>query len=521
MLRPLAIALLLALPAQGQELRIAMKAAVDSADPHITYTPNRNVGQHVFETLVSLDAQLRPQPGLATAWRAIDPLTWEFTLAEGVQFHDGSPFTAEDAAFSIRRAQSLTGPRTYGSAVRNIAEAEARDARTLILRMKSPTPLQPNFLGVIGIVSARAAVDAAEGDFNGGRAAIGTGPYRWVRWTPGQDVVLDRSPNWRGAPEPWSRVTFRVTANDSARVAALLAGDVDVIDTVPAGLHARVRESDRTQLIAGFSIFTHYLFIDSMSARIANAMGADGQPLPQNPLRDQRVRQAMTHAINRVALADRAMEGGATAAGQTSAPGFMGHDPSIPVPAYDPALSRRLLAEAGYPQGFTLNLACTSDRFAGDSRVCQSIGQMLTAVGIRTNVDALPTAVYFRRGTTLTATGEPELSAHLSMYGSTTGLASETLTALIRTINGPLAHGGWNRTRYSNPELDRLLAVADATFGDADRERAMQAAVRHAVDQQALLPIFWVRMAWGLRKGVTMPPRGDGYTLATAIRATP
>ncbi|MBL6456278.1 ABC transporter substrate-binding protein [Belnapia sp. T6] len=522
MLRPLAFAaLLLAAPAGAQELRIAMKAAVDSADPHLTYTPNRNVGIHVFETLVEFDPQLRPVPGLAESWRPVDELTWEFTLREGVRFHDGTPFIAEDAAFSIRRAQSVTGARTYANAVRNIRAAEARDARTLILHMKAPTPLQPNFIAQIGMVSARAAADAAEADFNGGRAAIGTGPYRWVRWTPGQDVVLDRAPTWRGTPEPWSRVTFRVISNDSARVAALLAGDVDVIDTVPAGLQPRVRESDRTQLVSIDSIFTHYFYMDSMSARIPNATGTDGQPLPQNPLRDGRVRRAMTHAINRVALAERAMEGGATPAGQVSAPGFLGHDPGIPVPVYDPALSRKLLAEAGYPGGFNLTIQCTNDRFAGDARVCQAIGQMLTMVGIRTTVDALPTSVYFRRGTTLTPTGEPELSAHLSMYGSTTGIGTESLTSLIRTINPALAHGGWNRTRYSNPELDRLLTLADEAFDPAERERAMQAAIRYAVDNQALLPVFFVKMAWGLRRGLTMPPRGDGFTMATAIRPAP
>ena len=301
----------------------------------------------------------------------------------------------------------------------------------------------------------------------------------------------------------------------------MLAGDVDVIATVPAGLHARVRESDRTRLVSADSIFTHYVYMDSMSTRIPNATGADGQLLPQNPMRDQRVRQAMTHALNRVALADRAMEGGATPAGQTSAPGCLGHDPSIPVPAYDPALSRRLLAEAGYPQGFNLAIQCTNDRFAGDSRVCQAIGQMLTAVGIRTSVDALPMSVYLRRGVSLAPGGEPALSAHLSMHGSTTGIASESLTSLVRTVDPALAHGGWNRTRYSNPEPDRLLSVTDATFDPAGRERAMQAAVRYAVDQQALLPVFFVKMAWGIRRGLTMPPRGDGFTMATTVRATP
>lgn len=525
-LAPLALGLLLLLlaapaPALAQELRIGMKAAVDSADPHLTYTPNRNVGLHVFETLTDLDPTLRPVPGLAASWTAPDERTWVLTLREGVRFHDGSPFTSEDAAFSIRRAQAVQGARTYASAVRNVAAIETPDARTLVLRMRAPNPLQPHQLAAIGIVSARAAVDAAEADFNGGRAAIGTGPYRWVRWTPGAEVVLERAETWRGPPEPWARVTFRAMSNDSARVAALLAGDVDVIDTVPAGLHARIRESERTRLVSGDSIFTHYLFLDSMSPRIPNATGADGQPLPENPLRDQRVRQAMTHAINRTTLAERAMEGGATPAGQVAPPGFIGHDPALLPPAYDPARARALLAEAGYPQGFNLAIQCTNDRFAGDARTCQAIGQMLTAVGIRTSIDAMPIAVYLRRGVNLTPSGAPELSAHLSMFGSSLGIASESITSLIRTINPALGHGGWNRTRYSNPELDRLLTVAESTFDDAARERAIQAASRYAVEQQALLPIFFVRASWGIRRGLTMVPRGDQYTMATTTRVAP
>ena len=146
---------------------------------------------------------------------------------------------------------------------------------------------------------------------------------------------------------------------------------------------------------------------------------------------------------------------------------------------------------------------------------------MLNAVGIRAVIDALPMAVYLRRGTLSLPGGEPELSAHLSMFGSTLGIASESLTSLIRTINAPLGHGGWNRTRYSNPELDRLLERADSIFDDTEREQAIQAATRYAVDQQALLPIFFVRASWGIRRGLTMVPRSDSFTMATTTRVAP
>ena len=514
-------ALLMALPATAQTLRIGFKAAVDGADPHLTFTPNRNVQLHVWETLTTQDLTMRVQPGLAETWRSIDPLAWEFRLRPGVTFSDGSPFTSEDAAFSVRRAQAATGPRTYSASVRNVTATETPDPHTLILRTSAPTPLQPDLLAAIAMVSARAARDAVDADFNGGRAAIGTGPYRWVRWTPSQDVVLDRNPAWRGTPEPWERVIFRFLSNDSARVAALLAGDLDVVDYIPSGLYARVRDSDTTRLVTGDTNFTHYFYLDSMSARVTNATGADGQPLAENPLRDLRVRQAMSLAINRVGLAERVMEGSASPTGQIAPPGFIGHDPDLWMPRHDPAASRRLLAEAGHARGFGLTLHCTLDRFAGDARVCQAIGQMLTAVGIRAQIEALPMPIYLRRSAARGTDGVPDLSAHLAMFGSSTGIASEGLTALVRTPNPARAFGTWNRTRYSNPRMDALLERVDSLFDPQAREAASRDAVRFAVEDAALLPIFHVRASWGLRRPITIPARGDGYTMATDIRPAP
>ena len=512
---------LLAQPAQAQTLRIGFKAAVDSADPHLTFTPNRNVQLHVWETLTTQDLTMRVPPGLAESWRSLDPLTWEFRLRPGVNFSDGTPFTAEDAAFSVRRAQAAQGPRTYSASVRNIVAAEAPDAQTLILRTSVPTPLQPDLLAAIAMLSARAARDATDADFNGGRAAIGTGPYRWVRWTPAQDVVLERNPGWRGAPEPWARVVYRFVPNDSARVAALLAGDLDVVDNVPSGLYARVRDSETTRLVTGDTNFTHYFYLDSMSARVSNVTGPDGQPMAENPLRDLRVRQAMSLAINRVALAERVMEGAASPTGQIAPPGFIGHDPDIGVARFDPAAARRLLAEAGHARGFGLTIHCTLDRFAGDARVCQAIGQMLTAVGIRAQIEALPMPMYLRRSAALTSDGVPELSAHLAMFGSSTGIAAEGLTALVRTANPARAHGTWNRTRYSNPAMDALLDRVDGLFDPVAREAASRAAVRFAVEEAALLPVFHIRASWGLRRPLDIPARGDGYTMATDIRPAP
>ena len=517
--RLLAAALLLAAPLSAQELRIGFKAAVDGSDPHQNYTPNRNVQLHVYEPLVAQDAFMRPIPGAASSWRVVDPTTWEFTLREGLAFHDGTPVTAEDVVFSIRRARAITGLRTFVVQTRAVASVEAKDARTVVIRTNGPAPLLPSQLAVIAIVSARAADGAGEAEFNGGRAAIGSGPYRWVRFSPGQDVVLERAErHWR-EPEPWQRVTFRFIPNDSARVAALLAGDVDVIDNVPPSLFGRLRESDRTQLVTGPGLFTLYMYLDHHRERVVFATGADGQPLERNPIRDPRIRQAMNLAINRAALAERAMEGAADPIGQFAGPGFIGHEPSLPVPPFDPARARALLAEAGHPNGFNLTIQCTNDRFAGDARVCQAVGQMFTAVGIRTTVEALPSAVFFRR-----ANGgqglDPEFTAFMAIFASSTGVALESMATILRTRNAQRGHGSLNRGRYSNPVFDAALQKADETFDDAERERLSGAAARIAIEDNAILPIFSLRATYGARRGLTVTPRGDAYTMATGIRAT-
>ena len=512
-----AMAIALALPAGAQDLRIGIKAQVDSADPHQLYTPNRNVQLHTYEPLAWQDEHLLPVPRLAVSWRLVDPLTWEFQLREGVKFSDGSPLTAEDVIFSIRRAQEIEGARTYRVYLRDIASMEAAGPLVVRIRTHTPTPMMPSLLTGFGIASARAAQDATQNDFNGGRAAVGTGPYRWIRFTPGQDVQLERNDNYWGQREPWARVNFRFVPNDSARVAALLAGDLDVIDTVPPGLYARIRESDRTHLLTATSSFTLYMQLDQKRDRSPFAVGADGQPLDPNPLRDRRVRQAITHALNRTAISERAMEGGGEPAGQFAPPGFSGYVPTVQIPAYDPALSRRLLTEAGYPNGFGITVHCTSDRFAGDGRVCQTVGQMLNAIGLRAQVDAMPAAVFFRRAGT--ATTDPDFSMLMSIFSGLPGTAQENMASLLRSFDPRSGLGSSNRGRYSNPQLDALLARADAEVNDAERERLVAQAVTMAMDDVALVPIFYWKGSWGLRRGLNMQPRGDQYTYATDIRA--
>jgi peptide/nickel transport system substrate-binding protein len=504
--------------ADAQTLRIGMKAASDGSDPHQSYSPNRNIQMHVYESMVFQDQNLWPIPGLAESWRIIDHETWEFRLRNDVKFHNGTPLTAADIAFSLRRAAAARGLRTYSAQMRSVLDVQEVDQHTIRIKTRGPAPLLPNNLASIMIVSAAAVgSDASEDDFNGGRASIGTGPYRWVRFNRGQDVILDRATVHWAAPEPWQRVVFRFIPNDSARVSALLAGDVDVIDAVPPALYGRVRTDQRSRLLTATSGFNFYLYIDSGRDRSPFVVGADGQPLDRNPLRDRRVRLALSHALNRAALADRAMEGGAEAAGQIAPQGFIGHVAELGIPAFDPQRARNLLTDAGYPQGFGLTVHCTGDRFAGDARSCQAIGQMLTAIGIRTEIEVLPTAVFFRRANR-GVNGEPEFSVSASMFFTTTGAAPEGLSTILRTHNPELGHGASNRGRYSDPQLDQLLNLIEVTLDNTKREELTQQAVGRVMQEAAIIPVFFVRSAWGMTRNLSVTPRGDQYTMATGIR---
>lgn len=502
----------------AQTLRIGMKAAADGSDPHQSYSPNRNIQMHVYESLVFQDQNLWPVPGIAESWRSIDSDIWEFRLREDIKFHDGTPLTAADIAFSLRRAAAAKGLRTYSAQMRSVLDVQEVDQRTVRIKTRGPAPLLPNNLASIMIVSSAAVgADATEDDFNGGRAAIGTGPYRWIRFNRGQDVVLERAAAHWAPSEPWQRVVFRFISNDSARVSALLAGDVDVIDAVPPALYGRVRTDQRSRLLTATSGFNFYLYIDSGREKSPFVTGPDGQALDRNPLRDRRVRLALSHALNRVALAERAMEGGAEAAGQIAPQGFIGHVTDLGIPAFDPQRARSLLAEAGYPQGFGLTLHCTGDRFAGDARSCQAMGQMFTAIGIKTEIEALPTAIFFRRANR-GVSGEPEFSISASMFFTTTGAAPEGLSTILRTFNPELGHGASNRGRYSDPQLDQMLSLIEATLDDTKREELTQQAVRRVMQEAAIIPVFFVRSAWGMTRNLTVTPRGDQYTMATGIR---
>lgn len=507
--------------AQAAELRIGFKAEVTSADPHVLNGQNRNVWMHVYESLVAQDERLRPVPALAVSWKANGTTSWEFKLRSGVAFHDGKPLTAEDVKFSIDRARSLTGARTFRSYLREVDSVHVVDSGTILVKTKGPSPTLPDNLGLIAIVSRAAAGNATEESFAKGNAAVGSGPYKFGEWLHGQKVTLLRNEKYWGGSEPWEKVTFQFIPRDPARASALLSGSVDVIDGAPSALKERFASAGNIRMAGTTSYMLNYLYFDRARDSSPYVVGADGKPLDKNPFNDLRVRQAMNLAINREAIARSVMKGDGEPAGQYVPPGFFGHVTGLAAPKADVAQARKLLTEAGYPTGFGVTLHCPNDRYANDAKVCEAAGQMLSQVGIKTEVSTLPFAVFQPRSISGGKAGEPEFSLGLLGIGAVTGDSFEPLMTLSVTHDKKAGTGANNRSRYSNKEIDALLDKAGNTFNEKEREELQQAAARLAMADVALIPIQHITAGWAMTRGLNMKPRADGFTLATGIRPEP
>ena len=494
---------------EGAALRVGMAAPNTTMDPHLqSNAPNNAVASHIFDALVMNDEQSRSRPGLAESWRVLDDTHWAFRLRPGVQFTDGAPFTAADAMASIKRATDIPSTASFRTYTRSIKAMTAPDPNTLLVETHAPDPLLTNALSRIRIISARFA-DAPSSDFNTGRAAIGTGPFVFKEYAPGSHVRLVRNEAWWGPKLVWTEVTLRLVTDPGARLAGLLAGDLDLIESVPSQGSDRVQGDARFHLIRGISSRLVYMAMDQARPSTPFITDKDGKPLERNPLRDLRVRQALDLAISRPALVERVMEGNAVAASQFLPTGAPGTAPGLEPTAFNPNRAKALLGEAGYPEGFRLTLHGPNDRYVNDAKIVQAVAQMFTRIGIETRVEVMPWTVYSGRS----AGGE--FSVFLASWGVNTGETSNPLSALVATRDKPAGLGIANDGGYSNPEVDAKLKQAMHIMDDAARNTILGEACGIVFRDKAILPLHHEVTVWGARKGITYQTRADQYTLAT------
>ena len=497
-------------------LTMAVGSPVTSLDPHFhQLSPNNAVADMIFSKLIETDAQARNVPGLATEWRAIAPTVWEFKLRPNVRFHNGNPFTAEDVAATLQRLPNVpNAPSSFAAYSRPITRIEIVDPLTIRFHTAQPYPLLPLDMTNVRIIDAETHANATTEGFNSGALAIGTGPFRVVQHRSGDRIEFERNAEYFEGASPFQRVSYRMITNDAARTAGLLAGDIDFIDQVPTTDLARLRNDQRLHLSETVGLRLVFLGLDHLRGADENSphiTDNDGRPLGRNPLKDVRVRRALSMAIDRAAITSRIMDGAATPANQFLPPGTFSHVADLPPIRHDPEGARRLLAEAGYPNGFRIQLNSPNDRYINDSRIAQAVGQMWTRIGVRTSVEAQTWATFVGRA------GRGEYSAHLIGWGSNPD-GSHPMRNIIGTVNPQRGWGASNRGRYSNAALDELLLASLSELDEGKRERMLIDVQRMAAEDVAIIPLHIQTNIWAMRRTLQHSARVDELTRAQDVR---
>jgi len=504
-------------PVLAKDLKIGLASEPTSIDPHFhNLTPNNALARHLFDSLVDTDTNQKLIPGLAVSWKAINDTTWEIKLREGVKWHDGSPFTADDVVFTFDRAVNVpNSPSSFGTYIKG-KTAEKVDDLTVHIKTAKPYPLMPNDLSTFVIVSKKNGEGASTEDYNSGKVAIGTGPFKFKEYVPGDRIVYVRNDDYWGDKPAWETLTLKPVKSSPSRVAALLAGDVDMIEQVPTTDIERLKKEPKVELSQGVSNRVIYLHLDHARDDSPFVKGADGSAI-KNPLKDKRVRMAISKAINRDAIVERVMEGVAIKAGQLLPEGFFGVSPNLKPVDYDPDGAKKLLAEAGLKDGFQLTIHGPNDRYINDAKICEAVAQMLTRVGIKTEVVTMPRSVYFKRASRGGPDKTPEFSFILVGWGAGSGEASSPLKSLLHTYDKDRGFGASNRGRYSNPEVDKLLEEALATVDDAKRQDLLAKATEIAINDGGIIPLHYQVNTWASRKGLKYNARTDERTQAMDV----
>jgi len=518
--------LAIATPALAADLKVGLSAEPSALDPHYhNLIPNNSMSAHIFDALMLKDAKQHLSPGLAMSWKALDDTTWEFKLRKGVKFHDGSPFTAKDVVFSLCRVPNVpNSPSAFTIYTKSIESISTPDDYTVVLKTKTPYPLMPTDLSGIGILPAESGKfsgpivfkkSGCEGitaypsteDINAGKVP-GTGPFVYKEFVKGDRIVLTKNTAYWGTKPAWDKVTFKPIPSDGPRVAALLAGDVDFIENPPSQDLARLRKDKALRVVDGLSNRVIYVALDSFRDKVPG-LTVEGD---KNPMKDPRVRKALSIAIDRKAIQSRIMVGQSEPAGQIISPGMYGYNPALKPDAYDPKEAKKLLAEAGYPKGFQIVLGTPNDRYMNDEKVAQAIAQYWTRIGVKTSVDASTKSVFFSRRNKF------EFPAYLAGWGSSTGEASSPLKSLVACRNPDIGFGSTNRSRYCNPKMDAVLKEALSTIDDAKREALLQKSLAMVAADTGIVPIHFEKTPWAMKKSLTYVARMDQWTSAMDIK---
>jgi peptide/nickel transport system substrate-binding protein len=461
----------------------------------------------VYESLVYYNSRtFKPEPVLATAWKQVSPTQLRLTLRTGVKFHDGSAFGADDAVFSIERAMSKTSNfAVYTAGIDRVVKV---DANTIDIFTKDPNPVLLNQLTELRMMSkawaeknnSTAPKDIKTQDENfAHRNANGTGPFVLKEWQPDQKLVLTRNTAWWGKAEGnVTEIIYTPVRNVSTRMAALLSGAVDlVLDPSPQDL-GRIRSTPEFKVVDGVENRTIFLGMDQFRAELP---GSDVKG--KNPLKDQRVRQALYQAIDINTIARVSLRGLGQPTGALVAPQVNGWTEAVHKRyPFDAAAAQKLLAAAGYPNGFEVDFACPNNRYINDEAICQAVTAMWAKVGVKAKLRTLPLVTYFPM------IQRYEASIYMLGWGVPTFDAMYSLQSLVRTV-GAQGDGNYNVGRYSNPQMDALIERAKKETNLKLRTELMTKALLLQNQDVAHIPLHNQVIPWAMKKNINVVHRAD------------
>ena len=504
-----AVLLSMAAAASAQTVRIANQGDALSLDPHsLNESLQLSVDSNAYEALVGWNKKLEMEPRLATSWKQTAPTVWRFELRKGVQFHDGTPFTADDVVFTMGRIMADgSDMKSYGT---DVKETRKIDEHTIEIETKAPQPILPQILSQVYIMSkkwceannATKPVDRRKGVENTASFKTnGTGPFHVRERQPGVRTVFVRNPRYWGTVEGNAQeVIFTPIANPATRVAALLSGEIDVMEPVPVQDIARVNANPGTHVITGPELRTVFLGMDQKRDELlySNVKG-------KNPFKDKRVRQAFYQAIDIEGIKKTVMRGASNPSALMVGPGINGFQPDVKRMPYDVEAAKKLMAEAGYPNGFEVTMNCPNDRYVNDGRICQTVAANLSRINVKINLAAETKGTYFpkvlRRDT----------SFYMLGWTPTTYDSHNALNALMFCPDDKTGAGQFNLGAYCNPKLDELtkkiLVETDKPKRDAMIKEAFEV---HSADV-GHLPLHQQALAWGVSKKVKLVQMADNF----------
>ena len=501
---------------QDDRLVIGHTEDLGTLDPHRQIrATNEMIAFHHFEALTGMDAAGQLTPGLAVSWEPLNEAGWRFHLRKGVRFHDGSAFDAEDVMATFGRlTEFVDANNPYAAFLKPVRSVSAPDPFTLDLYTYAANPLLPIDLSHIAIIH-RDHRKADSATFDSLTATNGTGHFCLKSRSGSRILHYESFPeHWAGEPQ-WRVLEFRlIDESGLASVSALLAGEVDLIDNVGPDQLIELRRREDVNLATCVSNRVWYLFFDQYRDSSPWITDRQGVQLSTNPLKDPRVRRAISLAIDREFIAERLMAGQGLPVGDVARPGVFGVNPALSPTPYDPATARLLLAEAGYPDGFCIVLHGSRDRSFHGATTLRAIGLMLNAVGILCKPEALPAAEFYPRA------AKGEFSFGLSGWGSVTGETSYSLRLLLCTPDAANGFGGVNRGGYSNACFDALVHAAVTTMDDDARRRLLEEASAIAMSEVAIAPICARMTTWATKRGIRYNAQVHGSTLAIAAVRT-